>query len=317
MVLMKSSIVVPAHNEEEHIEECLASLINQTKKASEIILVDDGSTDKTVELASKFQVKIIKLKHNGRGYARNTGWRAAKEDIIGWRAAKEDIIFFAEADSICDKNWHKEMLKEFEKGADAVIDRKAVYNPKTFFEKTYQANLNVRYSNYTPFNAWAFKKEVLQKVNGFDENLQYAGDRELGMRIMEEGFKIFFAKNAIQYHRGYPKNYFVFIKKMIIRGIDKGKNFHSKHPHTFPTKKMFFPFMLIALGFLSFIHVNFFYSLILLIIFAYTFALFKIAILEKGFGKMQTQYLFGIALQKFVNLTFYPLAVFLGWSNIK
>jgi len=307
MALMKSSIVIPTHNEEEHIEGCLNSLLNQSKKASEIILVDDGSTDKTVELASNFDIKIIKSKHNGRGYARNKGWRAAKEDII----------FFAEADSICDKNWHKEMLKEFVRGADAVIDKKAVYDPKTFFEKTYQANLNVRYSNYTPFNAWAFKKEVLQKVNGFDEKLNYAGDRELGMRIMDEGFKIFFAKNAIQYHRGYPKNYFVFIKKMIIRGIDKGKNFHAKHPHTFPIRKMFFPFMLISLGILSFANIYFLYSLILLIIFAYTASLYKIAVIEKGFGKMQTQYLFGIALQKIANLTFYPMAVFLGWSNIK
>lgn len=60
---MKASVIIPMYNEERYISRCLESLKKQTFKNFETILIDDGSTDKTVEIASKYDVTILKQEH--------------------------------------------------------------------------------------------------------------------------------------------------------------------------------------------------------------------------------------------------------------
>lgn len=88
---MKVSLIVPAHNEKENIKQTISSLVNVLKKnyqAWELIVVDDGSTDQTKELAEKAKgqnasVKIISYQPNrGRGYALRKGFESADGDII-------------------------------------------------------------------------------------------------------------------------------------------------------------------------------------------------------------------------------------------
>jgi glycosyltransferase involved in cell wall biosynthesis len=57
------SIIIPMRNESRYIARCLDSLNNQTYKDFEIILIDDGSTDNTIEIASKYDAKILKQQH--------------------------------------------------------------------------------------------------------------------------------------------------------------------------------------------------------------------------------------------------------------
>ena len=75
---MKSdiSIIIPAYNAASYIEECINSVISQTKKELEIIVINDGSTDNTLKILEKFKDKRIKLittKNNGIGKTRNLG----------------------------------------------------------------------------------------------------------------------------------------------------------------------------------------------------------------------------------------------------
>ena len=80
------SIIIPMHNSSKHIEECLESVINQTYKNLEIILVDDASKDNCVELVKKYndnRIKVIELKENvGAGLARNKGIEEATGSYI-------------------------------------------------------------------------------------------------------------------------------------------------------------------------------------------------------------------------------------------
>lgn len=75
----KISIIVPAYNCQEYIKECIDSLINQTYKNTEIIVIDDGSTDKTTEILKTYHDKIdlIIQSNSGVSAARNTGIKAA------------------------------------------------------------------------------------------------------------------------------------------------------------------------------------------------------------------------------------------------
>lgn len=83
--MKKVSVIIPMHNNEKFIRECLNSVINQTYNDLEIIIVDDASKDKSVEIAKKIndkRIKIIELGENkGAAVARNTGIKEAKRRI--------------------------------------------------------------------------------------------------------------------------------------------------------------------------------------------------------------------------------------------
>ena len=81
------TIIVPVYNVEKYINECVDSLISQTYKNIEIILIDDGSMDKSGEIcdsyaASDARIKVIHKQNEGLGFARNTGLKAAQEKFV-------------------------------------------------------------------------------------------------------------------------------------------------------------------------------------------------------------------------------------------
>ncbi|CAN5363913.1 glycosyltransferase family 2 protein [soil metagenome] len=81
---MKISIVIPVYNEEMQIANCLRTVGKQKQRPFEVIVVDNNSTDRTVQIAKRFAfVKVITAKRQGVVYARDRGFNAAKGDIIG------------------------------------------------------------------------------------------------------------------------------------------------------------------------------------------------------------------------------------------
>src|SRR5260221_7568754 len=81
---LRISIIIPAYNEEGHLPACLDAIAAQTLKPDEVIVVDNNSTDKTVEIAKKYPfVKLLNEKRQGLRYTRNTGLDAATGDVIG------------------------------------------------------------------------------------------------------------------------------------------------------------------------------------------------------------------------------------------
>ena len=95
--MYRISIIIPAYNSEETMEVCLEKVINESKNfESEIIVVDDNSNDRTVEIVKKFKsVKLIKLsKNKGAGNARNTGAKIAKYETL----------CFVDSDIVISKN---------------------------------------------------------------------------------------------------------------------------------------------------------------------------------------------------------------------
>lgn len=101
---MKISVVIPVYNEEDYVKKCIDSLLKQTKKPFEIILIDDGSTDNSVKIIESYKEKKVilwKQERGGPGRARN----------LGARKAKGDILVLVDADMKFDKKYIKELTK--------------------------------------------------------------------------------------------------------------------------------------------------------------------------------------------------------------
>ena len=94
----KFSIVIPVYNVEDYIERCLESIKKQTFKDYEVIVVDDGCTDKSIEIAKQYDVKIIKTEHVSVSEARN----------VGVKHTKGEYLIFLDSDDY----WDKELLNE-------------------------------------------------------------------------------------------------------------------------------------------------------------------------------------------------------------
>ena len=101
---MKYSVIIPAYNEEKYIGDCLKSLKNQTTPPDEIIVIDNNCIDKTVEIASKYDVTILKQPIQGMIPGRN----------MGFDNAKGDILIRCDADSQAPSDWVKNINNHFE-----------------------------------------------------------------------------------------------------------------------------------------------------------------------------------------------------------
>lgn len=108
------SVIVPMYNVAPYLERCLTSLVGQSYRRLEIILVDDGSTDGTAAIAAGYarrdrRVRLLKLSHGGNGRARNTGIKAARGRFLA----------FADADDVVPAEAYEAMTEALERsGSD-------------------------------------------------------------------------------------------------------------------------------------------------------------------------------------------------------
>ena len=120
--MAKISVVVPVYNVEKYLKECINSIINQTLEDIEIICVNDGSTDSSLEILNDYAKKdsriiVINKSNSGYGHTMNMGLNAASGEYIG-------II---ESDDFADKNMFEDLYK-LAKEYDADIVKGDWYN---------------------------------------------------------------------------------------------------------------------------------------------------------------------------------------------
>ena len=120
---MKVSVVIPALNEANYIGACLKSLLAQTVKPYEVIVVDNNSRDKTAQIAKELGARIIHESQQGIVYARNAGFNAARSEIIAR----------CDADTVLPVNWIEEIVKVFEKHNIVAVSGPVYYYDAPFF----------------------------------------------------------------------------------------------------------------------------------------------------------------------------------------
>lgn len=251
------SIIIPAYNVEKTIDKTIEALLKQNypKKDYEIIIVDDGSTDKTVEVISKFPVKLVKLKHKGPANARN----------IGAKKSRGGILLFTDADCVPDKNWIKNMVEPFkDQGIVGASGTYKTLNSEKLMarfvgyeiEQRHQKMERQRFIDFIGTFSAGYRRDIFLKFKGFDTNFKISSgeDPELSYRISKEGLKMVFQKNAIVKHP-HPNTLWSYLKQKFYRAYWRNLMYNKHKDKIFSdsyTSKTLFPQALIT-GLVSFI----------------------------------------------------------------
>ncbi|HUQ85799.1 MAG TPA: glycosyltransferase family A protein [Candidatus Limnocylindrales bacterium] len=220
------SVVIPAYNEEEHIGKCIESLIHQRiSQDYEVIVVDNSSTDRTFEIASKYKnrlnLKVLKEPKKGRGQARFTGCRAAKGEII----------MSLDGDSMAPVDWIEKLIKPLSNpkivavtGTGKITDCSRRINITfNIAQPLSMVAYSMIFRHYwlTGFN-FAIRSEIYKKAGEFDPKINSNEDTDLAFRVAKFGkikfirypvivsgrrVKKGFVKGVMPYITGYIKHH--------------------------------------------------------------------------------------------------------------
>ncbi|MBQ0105876.1 MAG: glycosyltransferase, partial [Armatimonadetes bacterium] len=154
---IKVSVIVPVYNVEKYLRKCLDSIINQTLKDIEIIVVNDGSTDSSLSICEEYAEKderiiLISKENAGLSHTRNTGLKIAKGEYIS----------FIDSDDYIEKNMLQTLYDLGQKSsADIIFCNNDIINVKRFKCKSYP------YPTGKTVYASEFKKNIDYFLNGY------------------------------------------------------------------------------------------------------------------------------------------------------
>lgn len=241
------SVILVSYNSEKDIKECLNSLKEQSYKNFNIFLVDNNSSDNTINIVKQNypEVGIIENKKN-YGFARGNN--------IGIKQAFKDknvkYIALLNLDTVVDKNWLIELIRVIDKHNDLgsiqskilFYDKKNLINTSgnkihflglgycgDYMEK--DKNIAENTITYSSGGSVLFTRKALEDVGLFDDDLfMYHEDLDLGWRLMLSGYKNFLAPNSIVYHKyrfSGNKDKFYFMERNRFICIIKNYNINT------------------------------------------------------------------------------------------
>jgi len=291
------SIIVPAHNEEKVIERCIESLLEVDYPKKEIIVVDDGSSDRTYWLAKKYSVKGVKVirrkKAGGKSVALNTGMLLAKGEIV----------VTCDADSLISRTALKAIVRRFQDPTvTAVAGNVKVLNRTNLLTKCqaleYIVNENIYRRVFDIFGVVpvvpgplaAFRRKALREIGFYDKDT-LTEDFDITVKILKAGKVVQALSNAVVYTEA-PATWRDFYRQRLRwnRGTFQTLRKHwnvLRHSRFGFVHTLTFPYVLISMLFIPFASI---FSIVSLIYAVFSGYGFQVLYVMAGFILLQATY---------------------------
>lgn len=191
-------VVIPVYNGENYVGEAIESVLQQTVKPRDIIVVDDGSTDNSKDTVAKFKDRITYLYQENRGpaKARNTGILASNREFIS----------FLDADDV----WHTRKLEKQFAEFDKFKNLQITLGLKQIQYSNPEGGVKKRDKNAIVFNlsfgSSLMKRSVFEEVGLLDEELIVGEDTDWFLRARERGVPISVHRDVVLYYRRHENN---------------------------------------------------------------------------------------------------------------
>ena len=196
------SVVVPVRNGAATIAACVESLLrlDYPRQRFEVIVVDNGSTDRTGALLEAYdrEIGIVSERRRGAAAARNRGLRAAGGEVIA----------FTDGDCVADAGWLRNIVAPV---GDAgvgiaggkILARRPCNRIEAFGEYIHDHDraINVARPPYVATANWSSPSSVLREAGGFDEGFLRGQDSDLSVRILGAGYRLVYVQDAVVYHK--------------------------------------------------------------------------------------------------------------------
>ena len=237
-----ASVIVPALNAAGVLPACLGALRDQMQPhpGFEVIVVDDGSSDDTSNVAERLGARAERIPHTGRAAARNHGAKTARGPLL----------LFTDADCVPAPDWVTQMAAPF---ADpSVAGARGVYRTRqrSLVARFVQLEYEDKYRPLQPLQdidfvdtySAAYRRDVFLEHGGFDPTMQWDEDQELSFRLANRGLRLVFAPEAAVYHQ-HPTSLPAYIRKKFGTGYWKAAvilthpNKLARDTHTPPSQR--------------------------------------------------------------------------------
>lgn len=192
------SVIIPTYNAARFIGDAVNSVLEQTVKPMEVIVVDDGSTDNTESIVKEMDgnIRYFYQENSGSSIARNTGLEYASGELLS----------FLDADDIWVKDKLEIQLKLLRNNPEYDVVIGLLYRIPV--EKTEEVvSKKIEGGEYaTSLGSTIMKKEVFEEIGTFDEELTMAQDVDFFLRILEADINVLGHEDVVQFYRRHDKN---------------------------------------------------------------------------------------------------------------
>jgi glycosyltransferase involved in cell wall biosynthesis len=248
------SVIIPVYDEAAHIKKCIESVkANANEKTkSEIIIVDNGSTDGTIEIVKESGIGIIE---NTEGIRKNISVLRN----MGAKASQGMVLAFLDADMIVPDNWLEKANAHFCDGFEGAVGfvEKAP-SSAGWVGRVWGTHLSLKRDkamnvDFLPGRNIFINRHVFEMIGGFNGTLRTAEDKDLTFRVLQAGFRVISVPDIAVIHLGYEKNLWEFLKKEFWR---QGSTFQLAKLWGFSFRTLRNPIM-------SFWHISLFFAVII------------------------------------------------------
>jgi len=203
------SVIIPTRNSAKFLVKCLGSIKEQSYKNLEIIVVDNNSTDNTKEIAKQYTDKVY-----------NKGPERSAQVNFGVERAMGEFVYKVDSDFILDTEVVKQCIGKAGKRFDAVVVHNSPDVRVSWIACVRKFEVDMYKYDITHSSARFVKKEVYEKIGGFNENITAGEDYDFQNKLNRSGFKTGFIESEAL-HLGEPTNFWKHMKKY----YDYGKDF--------------------------------------------------------------------------------------------